>query len=358
VPQQEEQPDGQQQDDDDEDEEPHPEMSDAMKTAVDAGDTSEIIELLDAGESPNCVNHNDDTAVMSALRFGKLASAKVLFGWGADLSKLGCHGRNVLHFAAAGGHLDCINWVFSNTKLDINSTDDEGRTPIMFTLEYGELETSKALVARGADLTIVDTDGSNVLHHTAVSGHLDCIKWVFANTTIDVNSGNGDGITPIMDALFHNKMDAAKLLVEKGASLFAKDNYGDVAIDLRVSNEPDDEQLGPQVLQHAKEIRWSAAKEFVLLSTSCQSEDRRQLANHPTSIYDGKNIFRSARLTISAFGERGLSRLIASYIMRTDIIVRDKSIPLVKEPDAVKKRVEAALAAGSSSSSKKRARSD
>jgi hypothetical protein len=161
-----------------------------------------------------------------------------------------------------------------------------------------------------------------------------------------------------MNALFYNKLDVAKFLVEKGANLFLKDKNDIVAaIDRRVEGEDDGEKLGPQVLEHGKEVRWSAAKEFILLSTSCQSADRRKLANHPTSIYDGESVFFSARLVVSVFGERGLSRLIASYIMRTDVIVRDKSIPLVKEPDAVKKRVEAALAVGSSSSSNKRARS-
>jgi ankyrin repeat protein len=356
VPQQEEQPDDQQQQHEDED--PSPVMSVEMKSAIRRGDVLKIISLVDAGESPNCVDEDGDTAVMRALYFGKLASVKVLFGWGADLSKLGWHGRNVLHAAAAGGHLDCIDWVFANTTIGVNSTDDEGRTPVMYSLQHGQLKASKALFARGTDLAIVDTDGSNVLHYTAAGGHLDCIKWVYANTKIDVNAPRMNGMTPIMDAFFFNKLDAAKLLVEKGANLFLKDRNNIFAIDIRVVNdEPDGEQLGPQVLQHAKEVRWSAAKEFVLLSTSCQSADRRQLANHPTSIYDGENIFRSARLAVSVFGERGLSRLIASYIMRTDILVRDKSIPLVKEPDAVKKRVEAALASGSSSS-KERARSD
>jgi hypothetical protein len=34
--------------------------------------------------------------------------------------------------------------------------------------------------------------------------------------------------------------------------------------------------------------------------------------------------------------------------MRTDIIVRNKSVPLVKEPDAVKRRIETALLKASS----------
>jgi ankyrin repeat protein len=179
VPQQEEEPDGQQQDENDEDEEPPPVISDEMKHAVAAGDTGEIIKLLDAGESPNCVDSRGNTPVIRGLSEGQLACAKVLLGWGADLSKLNTDdGSNVLHAAAVGGSLDCINWVFSNTTLDINYTDDEGRTPTMVALQHGQLEATKALFARGADLSIIDSNGSTVLHHAAVSGCLGCIKWV------------------------------------------------------------------------------------------------------------------------------------------------------------------------------------
>jgi hypothetical protein len=46
--------------------------------------------------------------------------------------------------------------------------------------------------------------------------------------------------------------------------------------------------------------------------------------------------------------------------MRTDIIVRDKAIKLKKEPDAVKRRIEAALGSSSSGAGSRstRARSD
>jgi hypothetical protein len=206
--------------------------------------------------------------------------------------------------------------------------------------------------------------------HAAEGGDCECVKWMLLKNLFDVNARDNDGDASIHVALWKNKLDAANFLVENGANLFAKNENGELAIDTRVGDEADGEQLGPQVLLHAKEIRWSAAKECILLAKACQSPDRRKVANLPPSSssmdddVDVDSIKRSARLAASVIGDPGLSRLVASYVMRTDIIVRDKAIPLKKEPDAVKRRIEAALLkasssgdGSSSSSSRKRARS-
>jgi ankyrin repeat protein len=352
APQVEEQQDDQQQDEVEpevNDDQP-PTASGEMKRAVDANDTGKIIILVDAGESPNSVDELGHTIVMRALLKGKLEAAKALFEKGADLLWVSDYGATALHYAARGGDVDCIEWVYTKTTLDVNSTSTDGGTPVMRAIWNGRLEAAKELLKRGANLLRVTNDGWNVLHYAATGGDLDCIEWVLAKTSIDVNSTANNGAIAISCALYNNRLEAANHLVEKEANLFMKHQNGELAIDTRVNGEPD--QLGYQVLQHAKELRWSAAKECVLLIESCQSPDRRKVANLPSSLSmddDVERVFHSAHLAASVLGEPGLSRLIASFIMRTDIIVRDKSVPLVKEPDAVKRRIEAALLKASSS---------
>jgi hypothetical protein len=187
-------------------------------------------------------------------------------------------------------------------------------------------------------LSIVDNDGENLLHYAVRSGSNECVNWLLDNSAIDVNSAANDDNTPMMKALRQNWLDIAKLLVERGANLFMKNDEGERAIDIRVDDDPDDDQLGPQVLLHAKELRWSAIKDFILLSKACQSQDRRMVAGLALSMdSDEATIlarFRSARLAASIFAIPGLLRHVGSYIIRSDIIVRDEAIP--KPPDAVK----------------------
>jgi hypothetical protein len=144
-----------------------------------------------------------------------------------------------------------------------NCVAEEGRwTPVMWALRSGHLHAAIMLVGRGADLSRVSSIGQNVLHITVMSGDIDCMNWVLANTTIDINSTDNSGHAPIQRALSHGHFDAAKLLVEKGANLFMKNDDG---------QSPIDHSLGPQLLQHAKDLIWVSLKPLLLLSASCSA---------------------------------------------------------------------------------------
>jgi ankyrin repeat protein len=186
-----------------------------MKIAVDANDVDKIISLVKGGESPNSVGEAGGTAIMWALEKGKLRSAKALFGLGADLSGAATNGANVLHCAAEGGDLECVKWVFAKTSINVNSTNNYGDTPVMNALGMGMLEAAKELFKREADLLIVTNNEMNVLHHAAEGGDLECVKWVFAKTSIDVNSIVDDSDTPVMSALCMGKLEAAKELFKR-----------------------------------------------------------------------------------------------------------------------------------------------
>jgi hypothetical protein len=95
-------------------------------------------------------------------------------------------------------------------------------------------------------------------------------------------------------------------------------------------------QLGPQVLQHAKDLRWSSVRSLILLSTKCQGD-------FDLIVSSTAGVRHSANLSASVLGNPDLLELVAEYLLRTDIIVCDKSVE--KGPDEVKRRIEAALAA-------------
>jgi ankyrin repeat protein len=213
----------------------------------------------------------------------------------------------------------------------VNSVNDLGQTPIMSALMYNDLHIFQVLADRGAALTMVSNKKANLLHYAAYSGYPECINWVLANTTIDINSTTTEGITPIMFSLMRNELNGAKFLVEKGANLFMKNKDGERAIGIHVINDPAI-VLGPQVLQHAKDIRWSSVKQLLLLSKAYESADVvSSSTNH---------------LATSVFSIEGLVRRIASFFINKKLIVKDPAIKKEdEEPDDVRRRIEAALAA-------------
>jgi hypothetical protein len=217
-------------------------------------------------------------------------------------------------------------------KESVNGVDSTGATPIMLAIMYNRLHIVQVLADRGADLTMVDDDGLSLLHHAAYIGCRESINWVLANTTIDVNSTRTDVATPIMFSIKYNSLDEAKLLVEKGANLFLKDKDGERVIDIHVNGDRAI-VLGPQVLQHAKDIRWSSVKQLLLLSKAYGSSDI--VASSSSSTH----------LATSVFTIEGLVRRIASFFINKKIIVKDPSIKKEdEEPADVRRRIEAALA--------------
>jgi hypothetical protein len=224
---------------------------------------------------------------------------------------------------------------------NVNGLDATGGTPVTVALAGGQYIASKMLVARGADLSIVDYDGANALHCAALGGDLDCIKWVFAKTTIDVNSTHIKGSTSLGIALAFDQLVAAKYFVEKGANLFMKNIEGIRVIDIHIHCDQNREALGPQVLQHALDLRWSSVKHLLLVANSLSTDPEFALPETSTTYFYSKYVNLPQRPASSVFANLDLVRTIANFMLRKEIIVRD---PAVKRKTDVKRRVEAALA--------------
>ena len=63
--------------------------------------------------------------------------------------------------------------------------------------------------------------------------------------------------------------------------------------------------MGPQVLQHAKDLRWESVKGVYLIASASKSK----------------------HVVTKASAIMGLDRLIASFLLNTKIITKDESIP-------------------------------
>ena len=100
--------------------------------------------------------------------------------------------------------------------IDVNLRNKDGETPIMQAAKGGHVESFEYLMNKGADLTITDKDGKNLLHKLAESrdGLKDADSIKIKNLLIEagqyeklVNQPDKDGKTPrklIMEGLMRN----------------------------------------------------------------------------------------------------------------------------------------------------------
>jgi hypothetical protein len=94
---------------------------------------------------------------------------------------------------------------------DVNKIDENSyKTPLTFTAPiYSEgrfdLDITKLLLERGADINKFDGEGRTILHNAVVYGNIDFINFLIANgADVNANLPGGEGGSPLHSAVFYN----------------------------------------------------------------------------------------------------------------------------------------------------------
>ena len=164
------------------------------------------------------------TPLMIAAVNAKLQAVNCLLEKGADPSLQDNDGWNLLHFASGGGDPRIIHLILTHVT-DIESRTAAGTTPLMIAVLRGTLQGVKCLLERGADPSVHDNNGWNVLHCASQGGDPRIIHLILNHVT-DIESRDAGGSTPLMIAVLHGTLQGVKYLLERGADPSSKDNDG------------------------------------------------------------------------------------------------------------------------------------
>ncbi len=213
----------------------------------------------------------------------------------------GC-GMTALFTAATAPRRDLIlvRWLIEEHNADVNARNDDGRTalhwierlpPCMQRYEQSTELIFTYLLAHGADATLVDGSGWTPLMRQAQSRSLVILRLLVdelpreeLDARVPAGAGRG-GSTALHLAIHKRNMEAARLLVEAGASPDLEDGEGRTPREVLVEDGHDDdvelmEELEEEVwaercatLLLAIRLRVEAGQEVVLLE-----QDERVLA--------------------------------------------------------------------------------
>ncbi|XP_071084670.1 ankyrin repeat domain-containing protein 2-like isoform X2 [Haliotis cracherodii] len=132
-----------------------------------------------------------------------------------------------LREASREGNMAAVKQILAAGRADINSRGEVGWTPVMEAALGGHRDVVELLVSEGADVSLVDEDGDNILHWACWGGDVETVKFVLSLHVVDINSRGGRSQTPVMVAAWRGHRDVVELLVSEGADVSRVDEDGD-----------------------------------------------------------------------------------------------------------------------------------
>lgn len=142
--------------------------------------------------------------------------------------------KKIFFYPATYGDINIFKFLASN--LDINTTDEKGRTPLFYLVKNGAMNTDSFtyIISMGADINHVDNEGNTVLlalikeiieleksktkssakeDAEHIKNLIDMIPWLIEEN-LDYNLCNADGDNPLMYATQHEHLKVVEKLLE------------------------------------------------------------------------------------------------------------------------------------------------
>ncbi|KAL3077722.1 hypothetical protein niasHS_012912 [Heterodera schachtii] len=197
---------------------------------------TKLVEImLEYGQNPNefgtFIRDEKKQNIISPLHFaaqkGNLAMCKLLVAKGAKVNQRSKDKRGIvpLHIACGNGHLSIVKFFLERAGADIESTDSDGDTALVYALLENKLDIGHYLITGGAHIDRTNKIGISPLHIFVKKGDFALCKFLIdngANVNQKTTDDSDHQITPLHIACAEGQLKIVKLLMNSGANVNEK----------------------------------------------------------------------------------------------------------------------------------------
>ncbi len=184
--------------------------------------------LLENGFDPKQENGYKTTPVEYAAGMNSVEIIDLLVSKGVDLKAAG-YRMPLLHRSAVSPGVEVLHYLLDR-DFDINGKDNNGRTPLMMAVDFGNLAAARALIMRGADINLPNPEGVVPMMIAVKKGSPELID-LFISKKADLGFTDArTGKTMLHEAALRGNSAVLRKLLAAGIPKNAKDKNGYTAL--------------------------------------------------------------------------------------------------------------------------------
>ena len=175
----------------------------------------------------------DPVAFANAMERGDLERAATWLDAGLPADFIGSRIGSGLMIGAWEGNIELMR-LFISRGADINQANANGETALTLAAWRGNLEAARWLVERGAHINAPARQWSP-LHYAVLAGQTPVVDYLMAEGA-DINALSTNGSSVLMLAVYEGRQELAQKLIDRGADRRPKNDWGDGALEWAMRN--------------------------------------------------------------------------------------------------------------------------
>jgi ankyrin repeat protein len=209
-----------------------------------AGSYKVVKSYIKAGANTNYTNRKGYTALMLAVERGLFLTSTELVRAGTDLAIRSATGMTAMLIAVSNNYVDIAQHIADHGGNVNDALPQTKITALMMAAQKGHIETVDLLIAKGANVNAESKTKESALLFAVVNSNTVASMKIIASLVAaraHIDHANKQGLTALMLATSRKYIDTVQYLLNVGASVNQKNEFGMNAMDIAFEN--DDEEI-------------------------------------------------------------------------------------------------------------------